>query len=65
MLSSLMQLSNSIKGVALMSKDLEQMFDSLLFKKVPQIWQSVSYPSVKSLYHWVDDMGKRVIFFRR
>jgi len=43
---------------------LEKMFDSFLLRKVPAIWESVAYPSLKPLSSWVLDLIVRVDFFK-
>jgi dynein heavy chain, axonemal len=57
-------LQKAIKGLVLMSKDLDAMFTSLQNNKVPALWESVAYPSLKPLSSWFTDMTYRVRFFQ-
>jgi len=59
--SSLKMLGKAIKGLVLMSADLEEMFNSFLVQKVPQKW-STTYPCLKPLNSWVADFIERVNF---
>lgn len=63
--NSLAQLQSATKGLILMSPKLEEMMDSMLFDKVPTTWQKLSYPSLKGLESWVDDLCERVAFIRQ
>jgi dynein heavy chain len=45
-----------------MSMQLEQMFNNFIDKKVPILWEGVSYPSLKPLGTWVTDFIARVEF---
>ena len=45
-----------------MSIDLEEMYNSLLKNEVPLLWKS--YPSLKPLGSWVDNLIKRFEFIR-
>jgi dynein heavy chain len=60
---SLSQLTDALKGDIVMSGELEEMFDSLNQKKVPALWLKVSYPSLKPLASYIDDLASRVKFF--
>jgi len=60
--TSLRQLGKAIKGIVLMSADLEGMFNSFLTQKVPQNWEAVAYPCLKPLNSWVEDAVERINF---
>ncbi|CAD2215821.1 Microtubule-binding stalk of dynein motor/ATP-binding dynein motor region/Dynein heavy chain region D6 P-loop domain/Dynein heavy chain AAA lid domain/Dynein heavy chain C-terminal domain containing protein, putative [Angomonas deanei] len=60
----LTQLKRGIKGVVVMSVELEEMFDSILAGQVPESWSAGSYLSRKPLASWFDDTLNRVEFFR-
>jgi len=60
---TLAELKRAIKGEVVMSVELDKMYQSLLNNQVPLLWQKVSYPSLKSLSSWFDDLIKRVEFF--
>lgn len=48
-----MDLQKAIKGLVVMSIDLEKMFSSFLNYRVPEMWQKVAYLSLKPLGSWV------------
>lgn len=47
-----------------MSQELENMYNSFIFKKVPENWEGIAYPSLKPLASWVKDLVLRLEFFR-
>jgi dynein heavy chain len=61
---SLETLIKAIKGLVVMSPDLEAVFRSLLNNEVPAAWAHLAYPSLKPLGSWVKDLLKRVQFIR-
>jgi dynein heavy chain, axonemal len=64
MTSSLVLLSKAIKGLVIMSPELDLMSSALLKNQVPPNWQVVAYPSLKPLASWVRDLKDRVEFMR-
>lgn len=56
-------LTKALKGEIIISKSLENVFQSILLQKVPIEWEKYSYPSLKSLILWLKDLIKRVQFF--
>lgn len=58
-----MQLHNGLKGLVVISPELEQVSESLFALKVPQLWQS-AYPSLKPLGAWMEDLKKRIAQLR-
>ncbi|CAG0885871.1 unnamed protein product [Darwinula stevensoni] len=62
--ASLEELCRAIKGLVLMSSDLEEVFNSLLVGRVPLAWQRKSYPSLKPLGSYISDLVRRCQFFR-
>lgn len=61
---SLVSLKKALKGESIMSADLDRMYLSLINNQVPDLWKDKSYPSLKSLSAWFEDMILRVEFFR-
>lgn len=49
MQSTLQNLLKALKGLIVMSEELEMMTTSLFNNKIPANWQGISYPSLKSL----------------
>ncbi len=47
-----------------MSSDLDSMYQSLLINQVPKVWKDKSYPSLKNLAAWFEDLIERTGFFR-
>jgi len=59
---SLTDLLKALKGLVVMSSELEAMAHALYSNQVPGIWAAVAYPSLKPLATWVDDFAKRLAF---
>merc|ERR1712190_421823 len=66
MVSTLAQLQKAVKGIIVMTGELDDMFNSLLNNAVPGIWTKggIGYPCLKPLNSWFEDMILRVEFFR-
>ncbi|KAJ3183889.1 Dynein heavy chain 6, axonemal [Geranomyces variabilis] len=62
--SSLNNLVKAVKGLVVMSAELELVYRSLLNNQVPTAWSSHAYPSLKPLASWVKDFHKRMTFVR-
>lgn len=60
--ASLKMLGKAIKGIVLMSADMEGMYNSFLLQRVPGNWSKVAYPCMKPLNSWVDDFIQRIGF---
>ena len=63
-LSSLKELQKAIKGIVVMTGELEQMYTDFLNNKVPGLWEKVAYPSLKPLGGWIVDYHRRIDFMR-
>ncbi len=55
-------IKKAIKGLVVMSADLEQIYSSFLNNQVPSQWASAAYPSLKPLASWVRDLCLRLEF---
>jgi len=47
-----------------MSADLEALSNSLLIGKLPEIWNKWSYPSLKPLGNYINDLVERLNFMQ-
>ncbi|CDQ89402.1 unnamed protein product [Oncorhynchus mykiss] len=59
---SLSDIVKALKGLVVMSSELELMANSLFINKVPDMWQAKAYPSLKPLASWVSDLLQRIKF---
>ena len=58
---SLADLSKALEGLVVMSGDLEDLGNAMYEGKIPKMWASKSYPSLKPLLSYVDDLCKRLL----
>ncbi|XP_051768758.1 dynein axonemal heavy chain 1 [Ctenopharyngodon idella] len=61
---SLSDLVKALKGLVVMSSELELMSNSLFINAVPEIWKAKAYPSLKPLASWVSDLVQRISFLQ-
>lgn len=59
---SLRDVQKAVKGLVVMSGELEQMGNFMVIGKVPLMWSAVAYPSLKPLGSWVNDLLERLTF---
>ena len=60
--ASLSNIKKALKGLVVMSADLEQVSVSMSNGQVPEMWAKKAYPSLKPLAAWVDDLAARLHF---
>jgi len=63
--SSLINLGKAIKGLILLSDDLDKVGKSLFDSKVPAMWLKKSFPSLKPLAAYIRDVIDRCQFFQK
>ncbi|XP_071788570.1 dynein axonemal heavy chain 6-like isoform X3 [Asterias amurensis] len=59
---SMRTIQKAIKGLVVMSEELERVYHSFLNNQVPEMWSNAAYPSLKPLASWVRDLQLRVAF---
>nr|XP_009665828.1 PREDICTED: dynein heavy chain 1, axonemal [Struthio camelus australis] len=62
---SLKDLLKALKGLVVMSSQLELMANSLYNNAVPKMWDAKAYPSLKPLASWVNDLLQRIDFLQK
>ncbi|XP_032892704.1 dynein heavy chain 1, axonemal [Amblyraja radiata] len=62
---SLNDLLKALKGLVVMSSQLELMAESLYNNSVPELWNAKAYPSLKPLASWVNDLLERINFLQK
>jgi dynein heavy chain, axonemal len=60
--TSLPSLQSALKGLVVMSAELEDISVAVAMNQVPGYWSSKAYPSMKPLAAWVDDLMARLKF---
>ncbi|KAL7290283.1 hypothetical protein TKK_0015983 [Trichogramma kaykai] len=62
--SSLVNVRKAIKGYIIMSSSLEEIYASMCIGKVPQAWLKKSYPSLKPMNSYINDLLQRIAFLQ-
>jgi dynein heavy chain len=62
---SLVSVRKAIKGLVVMSAELDELSGQLFFGKIPALWLKVSYGSLKPLAGYYNDLLKRIEFFEK
>ena len=62
MQSTLPMLRKALKGLVVMSGELDAMGQAILINAVPAVWENLAYPSMKPYMNWVDDLMARLQF---
>jgi len=62
--STLVDIQKAMAGLMLMSLDLEQVFNSIFDGRTPVMWLADSYPSLKPLGSYTNDLISRLAFFQ-
>lgn len=63
--SSIVEMIKALKGLVVLSEQLEKMCNSMFINQVPALWSSKAYPSLKSLSSWVTDLVQRTEFIQK
>lgn len=60
MQGTLPMLRKALKGLVVMSSELEAMGQSIFINAVPGVWENKAYPSMKPYLNWCEDLFQRL-----
>jgi dynein heavy chain, axonemal len=58
--SSLKSIDLAIQGLLIMSSELEDAYNSMALNQIPAMWAKASYPSLKPLGSYLEDLYRRL-----
>lgn len=64
MKDSLINLKKALKGLLVMSDELDSLANSLYDNQVPIMWAEIGFLSLKPLISWTADLNKRIDFLK-
>jgi dynein heavy chain len=62
---SLSSIKDALNGLIVFSFDLEDALNFIKINKVPKTWMESSYPSLKPLPAYIDNLKQRIAFFNK
>lgn len=57
--SSLVTISRALQGLVVMNAEMDTAYRSIAINAVPELWKRASYPSLKPLGSYVEDLARR------
>jgi dynein heavy chain len=60
--TSVNNLELAVRGLIVMSPDIEKIYHSFLNNQVPKLWEENAYLSIKPLSFWINDLAERILF---
>ena len=63
--SSLGNIKDALAGIIVFSFELEETLNFIRINKIPKVWMENSYPSLKPLQAYIENIKQRVEYFRK